>query len=389
MPLFVMLNRSGSRRAARAFVATALAILTAGFAVEAPAQSCGGFRVLVFSKTTGFRHAAQIKTGTTLIKSLGSANGFAVDATEDASRFTANNLRQYTAVVFLNTTGDVLNATQQTAFENFVRRGGGLVGVHSAADTEYGWPFYGAALGAWFQSHPAIQSADVAVVDRTHGSTAHLPAKFSHRDEWYNFRTNPAKNPNIRVLLTLDEKTYKGGTMGSPHPIAWYQSVGAGRSWYTGLGHELATYSAAFFQKHLLGGILFASGGTRQVTVTAAQGYGSGSGAPGISLAAQLLPTRVDLVVAGGRSGESALLLISLCAASDRFGPFTLLADARPGQFVAYLPGRFDTTGRVVYPLPVTLKIPAAAGTSVFFQGAQTTPTLGLSNGVRLTLTPR
>ncbi len=389
MPRLVMPGRSRSRRATRAFVTTALAFLVAGSAAEAPAQSCGGFRVLVFSKTTGFRHAAQINAGTALIKSLGSAHGFAVDATEDASRFAASNLGQYAAVVFLNTTGDVLEAAQQTAFESFVRSGGGLVGVHSAADTEYGWPFYGAALGAWFQSHPAVQSADVAVVDGTHPSTAHLPAKFSHRDEWYNFRTNPAKNPNIRVLLTLDEKTYSGGTMGSVHPIAWYQSVGAGRSWYTGLGHDPAAYSAAFFQQHLLGGILFASGGTRQVTVTSAQGYGSGSGTPPISLAARLLPTRVDLVVAGGGNGASALLLISLCAASDRFGPYTLLADARPGQFVALLPGSFDATGHAIYPLPLTFRIPAAAGTSVYFQGAQTTPTFGLSNGLQVTLTPR
>ncbi|MHC4514100.1 MAG: ThuA domain-containing protein [Planctomycetota bacterium] len=388
MPKINMRNRP-RRGAARALAAVALACLAAGLSSGAPAQSCGGFRVLVFSRTTGFRHDAQIKLGTTLIKSLGSANGFAVDATEDAKLFTASNLSQYAAVVFLNTTGDVLDANQQTAFENFVRRGGGLVGVHSAADTEYGWPFYGAALGAWFQSHPAIQSADVGVVNRTHPSTAHLPAKFSHRDEWYNFRTNPASNSNIRVLLTLDEKTYKGGTMGSVHPIAWYQLVGAGRSWYTGLGHDLATYSASFFHRHLLGGILFASGGQRQVTVTAAQPYGSGSGTPSVSLSARLLPSRVDFVVAGGGNGANALLLAGLCAATDRFGPYTLLVDARPGRFVALLPGRFDAAGNAVYALPLSAPIPTAAGTSLFFQGAQTTPTLGLSNGLRVTLTPR
>ena len=381
-----MPNRFDRRGAAVSVASLALAALFA--ATTAAAQSCGGFRVLVFSKTKGFRHDAQIKAGTALIRALGKANGFAVDATEDSRKFTLANLRQYAAVVFLNTSGDVLDQAQQTAFESFLVRGGGLVGVHSAADTEYAWPFYGAALGAWFHSHPTIQSADVKVADRTHASTKHLAAKFSHTDEWYNFRTNPAKNPKIRVLLTIDEKTYKGGNMGSVHPISWYQNIGSGRSWYTGLGHTTATYSATFFQKHLLGGILFVSGAVRQVSMTAAQPYGSSSGTPTLTLAARFLPNCAKFVVSRGKSGANGLLLASTCAASQPFGPYTLLVDAGTTHFLALVPGRFDAAGNAVYPLPRSFSIPASLGTTLYLQGAQTTPTLGLSNGLRVSLTP-
>ena len=380
------------KRLDRRGAAASVAFLTfAAFfaATTAAAQSCGGVRVLVFSKTKGFRHDAQIKAGTALIRALGKANRFAVDATEDSRKFTLANLRQYAAVVFLNTSGDVLDQAQQTAFESFLVRGGGLVGVHSAADTEYGWPFYGAALGAWFHSHPAIQSADVKVADRTHASTKHLSAKFSHKDEWYNFRTNPAKNPKIRVLLTIDEKTYRGGNMGAVHPISWYQnSIGTGRSWYTGLGHATATYSATFFQKHLLGGILFVSVATRQVSMTAAQPYGSGSGTPTLTFAARLRPKRAKFVVSGGKSGAAGLLLASTCAASQRFGPYTLLVDVGTLHFLAIVPGRFDAAGNAVYALPRRFSIRASLGTTLYLQGAQTTPTFGLSNGLRVSLTP-
>ncbi|HEV7712760.1 MAG TPA: ThuA domain-containing protein, partial [Asanoa sp.] len=140
-----------------------------------PAAAAPLTKVLVFSKTAGFRHDS-IPAGIAAIRQLGSQNGFAVDATEDANAFTTQNLAQYQAVVWLSTTGDVLNATQQTAFESYMTGGGGYVGIHAAADTEYDWPFYGTTMGAWFASHPAQQQASVIVEDRTNPSTAHLPA---------------------------------------------------------------------------------------------------------------------------------------------------------------------------------------------------------------------
>jgi type 1 glutamine amidotransferase len=124
-------------------------------------------------------------------------------------------------VVLLHTTGDVLDAAQQTAFEGWITGGGGFVGIHSAADTEYAWPFYGALLGTWFLSHPPVQIATVNVVDASHPSTVMLPSSFSHDDEWYNYQSNVALNPLVDVLLTVDQSTYTGGSMGTVHPIAW------------------------------------------------------------------------------------------------------------------------------------------------------------------------
>jgi len=364
--------------------------LVAVTARGAAGQSCGGFKVLVFSKTAGFRHAAQITAGVALVQALGAANGFAVDATEDAGRFTPANLARYAVVVFLNTTGDVLSPAQETALQAFILRGGGFVGVHSAADTEYGWPFYGLLVGAYFQSHPAVQSADVHVIDHNHLSTAHLPAKFSHADEWYDFRTNPAANPNIRVLLTVDERTYQGGTMGAVHPVAWCQaSVGAGRSWYTALGHTVATYAAPFFQQHLLGGILFASRATRTPLITATQTYGAASGTPRLGLAARPRPpSLVDLVLSNGSPGGTGILCVSTCSASWVVPPYTILVDLGPTHWLGHAPLTLDQTGQFVLPVPLRLSLPAYVGTTLFVQGGQSWPTVGLSNGLSILLTP-
>jgi len=215
------------------------------------------YKVLVFSKTAGFRHSS-IGPAITAIRSLGQANGFTVDATEDAAAFTTTNLAQYRAVVFLSTTGDVLNTTQQAAFESYIRGGGGYAGIHSAADTEYSWPWYGSLVGAYFSSHPANQQATITVEDRTHASTAHLGATWSRFDEWYNYGTNPRSRVN--VLATLNESSYSGGTMGSDHPIAWCQFYDGGRSWYTGGGHTDESYAEVDFRAHLLGGIRYAAG---------------------------------------------------------------------------------------------------------------------------------
>ena len=146
-------------------------------------------------------------------------------------------------MVFLNTTGDVLNATQQTAFESYIRGGGGYVGVHAAADTEYDWPFYGNLVGAYFASHPAIQQANVRVENRAHAATAHLPQTWTRTDEWYNYRTNARST--ARVLATLDESSYSGGGMGADHPHAWCKTFEGGRSFYTGGGHTQAVVRRA------------------------------------------------------------------------------------------------------------------------------------------------
>ncbi|MFI6034421.1 ThuA domain-containing protein [Streptomyces sp. NPDC051315] len=217
-------------------------------------------RVLVFSKTAGFRHDS-IPDGIAAVRQLGATSGFTVDATEDAGAFTPSNLRRYDAVVFLSTTGDVLGDTQQRAFEDYIRRGGGYVGVHAAADTEYDWPFYGGLAGAYFRSHPAIQPATVVVEDRAHPATSALARTWQRTDEWYDYRSNPRERAH--VLASLDESSYTGGTMDGDHPIAWCQNYRGGRAFYTGGGHTKESYADPVFRAHLVGGILYAVGEVR------------------------------------------------------------------------------------------------------------------------------
>ncbi|GIH09035.1 hypothetical protein Rhe02_71020 [Rhizocola hellebori] len=244
----------------RRILAMAAGLALAAAAVVAPVGQAAAApltRVLVFSKTAGFRHSS-IPNGIAAIQALGSANGFTVVATEDANQFTTANLAQFQAVIWLSTTGDVLNDAQQTAFQSYIASGGGYVGIHAAADTEYDWAWYGGLVGAYFASHPAIQTATVRVEDRSNISTSHLPATWSRSDEWYNYRTNV--RANAKVLANLNEASYTGGSMGGDHPITWCQNYGGGRSWYTGLGHTEATYTEVNFTRMLLGGIQFAAG---------------------------------------------------------------------------------------------------------------------------------
>lgn len=214
-------------------------------------------RVLVFSKTAGFRHDA-IPEGIAALKELGKGSNITVDATEEAGQFTTSNLARYDAVVFMSTTGDVLNADQQKAFENYIATGGGYMGVHAAADTEYDWSFYGGLVGAYFAGHPAIQPVTVRVEDHKHPATAHLGDTWQRTDELYNYRTNP--RDKVKVLATLDETTYTGGTMKGDHPITWCQAYEGGRSFYTGLGHTKESYADADFRQLLLGGMRYAAG---------------------------------------------------------------------------------------------------------------------------------
>lgn len=212
--------------------------------------------VLVFSKTNGFRHDS-IEKGTETIEALGKDNGFEVIHTEDSTVFTKDYLKKFKAIIFLSTTGDILNPAQQQAFEDYIHQGGGFVGIHAAADTEYDWPWYNKLVGAWFLSHPKQQNATIDVLDKNHPSTKHLPDTWTRWDEWYNYKDI---NPDTKVLMKLDETSYEGGENNGNHPIAWYHNYEGGRAFYTGLGHTKESYDEVDFQKHLLGGIKYAMG---------------------------------------------------------------------------------------------------------------------------------
>ncbi|MFD0794108.1 ThuA domain-containing protein [Mucilaginibacter litoreus] len=214
-------------------------------------------KVLVFCKTAGFHHES-IAVGVPAIIKLGQENNFDVDTTTNAELFTADNLKKYKAVIFLSTTGDVLNNDQQAAFEQYIKHGGGFVGVHAATDTEYDWPWYGNLVGAYFKSHPSKQQeANLQVVDKSFVATKHLPATWRRLDEWYNYKWIAS---DLHVLIKIDEKSYTGGENGEDHPMSWYHDYDGGRAFYTALGHTDASYSEPLFLQHLAGGIKYAIG---------------------------------------------------------------------------------------------------------------------------------
>jgi type 1 glutamine amidotransferase len=214
-------------------------------------------RVLVFSKTLGFRHAS-IPDGIAAIQSLGATNNFIVDATEDSSVFTSANLARYKAIVFLNPSGDILNASQRAAFQLYIQNGGGFVGIHNPnALTLEGWDWYTKLIGARYVSEIANQPSRLQIVDTTHISTQGLPNPWTISFESYNWDVNPKVN-GAKVLINLDETSVSGGTMGTDHPFSWYHAYDGGRSWYTVGGADSANYSDANFLRHILGGIKYA-----------------------------------------------------------------------------------------------------------------------------------
>ncbi len=215
--------------------------------------------VLVFTKTKGWKHTS-IPAGIAAIQKLGEENNFFVDTTKDATVFNDKDLKKYHAVIFLNTMGNILNAEQQAAFERYIQSGGGYVGIHSAAATEYEWPWYNKLMGAHFSSHPmnpGVRKGVIDVTDKNHPSTTALPDRWEREEEWYSYKSF---YPGIKVLAQLDENSYEGGTNGTYHPIAWYHTYDGGRAFYTGVGHEDSSFSEPLFLKHIQGGIKYAMG---------------------------------------------------------------------------------------------------------------------------------
>ncbi len=229
-------------------------------AMSAKAQSPKNF--LVFSKTAAFRHQS-IEAGKPALAKMAKEKGFGVSFTEDAGQFTEANLKKYNAVIFLNTTGDVLNNEQQGVFERYIQAGGGYVGIHAATDTEYEWPWYNQLAGAWFLDHPMtpsnVQNGRFYVTERNK-LTEGMPDEFQRMDEFYSFKNI---SPKINVVLKIDEKSYIGGKNGDNHPISWYHEFDGGRSFYTAMGHTDETFAEPLFLNHLYEGMQYVSGGDK------------------------------------------------------------------------------------------------------------------------------
>lgn len=246
------------KRMKQTFQLILIMVLMMGFSLETMAQQRGQFRVLIFSKTQGFRHQA-IPEAAAAIKRLSKEHLFDVYVSEDANLINDENLAKYDVIVMNNTTGTIFNEEQRAAFQRFVQSGKGVVGIHSATDTEYEWEWYNKMIGAQFKNHPHNQTLKLDVVNRKHPSTYHLPEKWIWTDELYAFKNF---NQEVTVLITADERTYdaKDG-MGDFHPMAWYHEFDGGRVFYTALGHLESTYEDKDFLKHLYGGIWWAAKG--------------------------------------------------------------------------------------------------------------------------------
>ncbi|MFF5183086.1 ThuA domain-containing protein [Streptomyces sp. NPDC000345] len=209
-------------------------------------------RLLVYTRTTAYRHDS-IPDAVTAVRAL---EGFTVDHSEEPGALEAP-LDGYAAVVFLSTSGEVLTPAGRERLAAYVGSGGGFVGVHAAACTEYDWPYYGELLGARFDRHPAYQPGKAVIEDHDHPATRHLPAVWDVTDEWYDFRVSP--RGRVHVLAGADEASYEGGGMGADHPLVWCREEGEGRVFYTALGHASEAYRDPDFLAHLRGGIAWAA----------------------------------------------------------------------------------------------------------------------------------
>ncbi|HEU4901377.1 MAG TPA: ThuA domain-containing protein, partial [Flavisolibacter sp.] len=246
------------------FAQPLVGLLVLLLAMSSCSKRSGNARILVFSKTAGFHHES-IPAGIAAIQKLGSQHKFSVDTTSNADWINEDSLKNYSAVVFLSTTGDVLNNYQEADLERYIQAGGGFVGIHAAADAEYDWGWYGRLVGGYFLTHPGIrdsfpnvQPGVLQVVNKDHASTKDLPGQWKHTDEFYSFKK---MDSTVNVLIKVDEASFKGGYMNGNHPMAWYHDYDGGRSWYTNLGHTKETFTEDLFLKHLLGGIQYAIGG--------------------------------------------------------------------------------------------------------------------------------
>lgn len=227
------------------------------------------FKVLLVAATNGWRHES-VHAGVLAIQQLGVKNFFDVVYYDNPRAINDKYLEQFQAIIFLCTTGDILDSAQQKAMERFIQSGKGYVGIHSASDTEYGWEWYTKLVGRMFKIHPAVQTAKLQVLDPKFPGLQGFENGRLWTDEWYDFR--PETVSGLNYILGVDESTYnakvewgnnKTEGMGKLHPLAWYHEFDGGRSFYTALGHLPTNFSDPAFLNHIYAGILYAATGKK------------------------------------------------------------------------------------------------------------------------------
>lgn len=219
-------------------------------------------RVLVFSRTTGYRHES-VEAGVGCISQLGREHGFHVDATEDPSQFNDESLSAYDVVVWMQVSGTVLDEEQRKAYARFTAAGGGFVGIHAASDAERDWALYDQLVGARFESHPpGVSGGELRRSAVEDASTAALPEPWRWVDEWYRFDSDPRIGSEVLLTVETPALAPEGGNV-EPHPVTWRRKIGSAAAWYTALGHLPEAYADNHFREHLLGGLQTATGGER------------------------------------------------------------------------------------------------------------------------------
>lgn len=234
-----------------------LLIVLVSLAVAAPAQPGRG-AILIYSGTTGYRHDS-IPAGTQAVTSIARKRGLTAVASEDPRVFSVGSLRRFRAIVLLSSTTDPKNPASEwfvgdrrAALQSFVRRGGGIVAIHAAADSHYHWPWYTRLIGGHFARHPkGTPRGAVTVVDRAHPAVRGLAQTIRRTDEWYYFEDY---DPTSRLLVTLDP-TSIGEPDVNPNPVSWAREVDGGRVFYTAMGHTKESFSDPWFVRHVADGL--------------------------------------------------------------------------------------------------------------------------------------
>lgn len=247
----------------QSLIALCLASLLA-FSVNTHAKQ---FNVLLYTQMDGFHHQS-VQEGIAAMRQLAEKHYFGLDWQNNTARaFTDESLARYDAIVFLHTTGNVLNDEQKAAMKRFIQAGNGFVGIHSASDTEYDWEWYTKLVGRMFHIHPPNQTAQLKVLDSNFPGMERMPERFWFTDEYYEF--GPEKVDTLNYILAVDGSTFdpyaKWGEKESQdmdfRPLAWYHEYDGGRSFYTALGHIPATFSDILLQEHIYGGLYWAATG--------------------------------------------------------------------------------------------------------------------------------
>lgn len=216
----------------------------------------GAQGALIYFRAQGFRHGS-IPVAVPAVERVLQVHGWSVSSTDDLETF-RQSLGQTRVVIFLLTSGDILDDSARARLKTFVEGGGGFVGVHSATVTELDWPWYLELAGAYFKGHPAgTPEGRVEVLDPAHPATRHLPQVFTRNEEWYSFDRQPTALAGTRVVLGVDEESYGPPSslrMGT-HPVAWHREVGQGRAFQTALGHSAESYVDPAFLEHVAGAV--------------------------------------------------------------------------------------------------------------------------------------